>query len=122
MRFLSRVRTGLFIGLGAIGASALWVAGKARIDARRTTDRLDPTAPIVKVDGMTFRDLNKNGRLDVYEDTRRPIEERVEDLLGQMTLEEKCGLMVQPVISAGKGGQLIEVPSPASCTPRGGCP
>ena len=39
------------------------------------------------------RDLNKNGRLDPYEDPRRPIDERVEDLLAQMTLEEKAGLM-----------------------------
>ena len=32
-------------------------------------------------DGLSYRDLNKNGRLDPYEDPRRPIEERVEDLL-----------------------------------------
>jgi hypothetical protein len=41
-------------------------------------------------DGFAFRDLNKNGELDVYEDPRRPVEERVEDLLGRMTLEEKA--------------------------------
>jgi beta-glucosidase len=34
-------------------------------------------------------DLNKNGRMDAYEDRRRPTEERVEDLLHQMSLEEK---------------------------------
>jgi beta-glucosidase len=44
-------------------------------------------------DGQTFRDLNKNGKLDIYEDSRQPIESRVNDLLGQMTLEEKTGLM-----------------------------
>jgi beta-glucosidase len=44
-------------------------------------------------DGLAFRDLNKNGRLDPYEDPRRPIEERAADLLSQMTLEEKAGLM-----------------------------
>ena len=38
----------------------------------------------------TFRDLNKNGMLDPYEDPRRPVEERVEDLLAQMTLPEKA--------------------------------
>lgn len=38
--------------------------------------------------GYAFRDLNKNGRLDVYEDPRRPVEARVEELLRQMTLEE----------------------------------
>ena len=43
--------------------------------------------------GQTYRDLNHNGRMDVYEDPAQPIEARVEDLLGQMTLEEKAGLM-----------------------------
>jgi len=42
-----------------------------------------------------FRDLNRNGRLDPYEDPRRPIEERVEDLLAQMTLPEKAGMLFQ---------------------------
>lgn len=36
--------------------------------------------------GQVVRDLNKNGKLDIYEDPRRPVDERVEDLLGQMTL------------------------------------
>ena len=36
-------------------------------------------------DDFEFRDLNKNGRLDPYEDNRLPIEERIEDLLGQMS-------------------------------------
>ena len=45
------------------------------------------------VDGYTFRDLNKNGQLDTYEDSRQPIEARIADLLKQMTLEEKAGLM-----------------------------
>ena len=44
-------------------------------------------------DGFTFRDINKNGKLDVYEDPRQPIDARVDDLLGQMTLEEKAGLL-----------------------------
>jgi beta-glucosidase len=44
-------------------------------------------------DGVAYRDLNKNGKLDIYEDARQPVEARVEDLLSQMTLEEKAGLM-----------------------------
>ena len=39
-------------------------------------------------------DLNKNGRMDVYEDPSAPIDARIEDLLGQMTLEEKTCQMV----------------------------
>ena len=34
-------------------------------------------------------DFNKNGRKDIYEDPSRPVNERVADLLGQMTVEEK---------------------------------
>ncbi|MCX6050248.1 MAG: glycoside hydrolase family 3 C-terminal domain-containing protein [Chloroflexi bacterium] len=52
------------------------------------------SAPL-QTEDFTFRDLNKNGRLDPYEDPRRPIEERVADLLAQMTLAEKAGLMFQ---------------------------
>ena len=37
-------------------------------------------------DGFAYRDLNKNGRLDIYEDPRQPIDARIEDLLQQMTL------------------------------------
>jgi len=36
-------------------------------------------------------DLNKNGVKDIYEDSSRTIEERVSDLVPQMTLEEKAG-------------------------------
>ena len=34
-------------------------------------------------DDITFRDLNKNGKLDVYEDSRQSIEARVEDAVYQ---------------------------------------
>lgn len=58
--------------------------------------------------GFGFRDLNKNGRLDPYEDPRRPIEERVEDLLSQMTLEEKAGMLFQQAIALNPDGALVE--------------
>lgn len=41
----------------------------------------------------SYRDLNKNGKMDVYEDMNQSIDKRVEDLLTQMTLEEKAGMM-----------------------------
>lgn len=34
-------------------------------------------------------DFNKNGVMDVYEDLSAPLEARVQDLLSQMTMEEK---------------------------------
>jgi beta-glucosidase len=65
-------------------------------------------APLLQVDGFLFKDLNKNGQLDAYEDWRRPVEERVADLLAQMTVEEKAGLMVGPTLEMGPGGTVNE--------------
>ena len=39
-------------------------------------------------------DFNKNGKKDIYEDPARSVAERVEDLLGQMTVEEKTCQLV----------------------------
>jgi beta-glucosidase len=65
-------------------------------------------APLLNKDGLTFRDLNKNGVLDPYEDSRLPIEERVADLLAQMTLEEKAGMLFHAVIGMNQDGSLVE--------------
>ena len=81
---------------------------KFRAFSKRSLAQLGPEAPIIEVDGLQFRDLNKNGKLDVYEDHRRPIEERIEDLLSQMTIEEKVGMMFQPMIACTQDGDLIE--------------
>ena len=39
-------------------------------------------------------DFNKNGIKDVYEDSKQSVESRLDDLLSQMTLEEKAGQLV----------------------------
>ncbi|NPA36777.1 MAG: beta-glucosidase [Chlorobi bacterium] len=41
-----------------------------------------------------WTDLNKNGKKDIYEDPAAKIEDRIEDLLSQMTMEEKTAQMV----------------------------
>src|SRR5262245_61441118 len=51
-------------------------------------------------------DLNKNGRMDVYENPRAPIDRRVEDLLSQMTLNEKtCQTATLYGVGRGRSGQ-----------------
>lgn len=60
--------------------------------------------------GVSFRDLNGNGVLDPYEDPRRPVAQRVADLLGRLSLPEKAGLMFHTVIEAGADGQVLEEP------------
>ncbi len=76
-----------------------------------------PQAPLLNEDGHAFRDLNKNGKLDPYEDSRLPIEIRVDDLLQQMTVEEKAGLMFHPAIGMSEEGQLLEEPGPMNPVP-----
>lgn len=65
---------------------------------------------VLRVDGALFKDLNKNGQLDVYEDWRRPVADRVDDLVSRMTVEEKAGLMVGPSLPMGPGGLPSEQP------------
>ncbi|MFP5417190.1 MAG: glycoside hydrolase family 3 protein [Actinomycetes bacterium] len=64
------------------------------------------TAP----DGTRYRDLNRNGVLDPFEDARLPAQARVTDLLGRMTLPEKAGLLFHTVIEAGADGSLLDRP------------
>jgi beta-glucosidase len=85
-----------------------WHNIRPDINTRQNLSLLGKEAPTLTQDGITFRDLNKNGKLDIYEDPRRPIEERVEDLLKQMTLEEKAGMMFQTMIGMNKDGTLFE--------------
>src|SRR4029079_11936867 len=66
---------------------------------------------VLRVDGLLFKDLDKNGTLDAYEDWRRPIDERVEDIVGRMQVEEKAGLMVGPSLQMGPGGTPSEQPT-----------
>jgi len=68
-------------------------------------------------EGVQYRDLNGNGRMDPFEDPRLPVADRVEDLLGRMSLEEKAGLMFQTVIEAGADGSLIETAGAISKSP-----
>lgn len=74
------------------------VAAVAYIEATDTQVKLgylNGYTDILDVDGLKFKDLNKNGQLDVYEDWRADIDARVKDLYDQMTLEERAGLFYQ---------------------------
>jgi beta-glucosidase len=49
---------------------------------------------ILKVGDLSFKDLNKNGTLDKYEDWRLPTDERAKDLSAKMSIEQIAGLML----------------------------
>ena len=60
--------------------------------------------PLLTVGGLTFRDLNGDGKLNVYEDWRLSPEARARDLVSRMTVDEKIGLMVIGTQLMGNGG------------------
>ncbi|TRZ82625.1 MAG: glycoside hydrolase family 3 protein [Sediminibacterium sp.] len=49
---------------------------------------------IIMKDGLPFKDLNKNGSLDAYEDWRLNVNDRAKDLAAKLTIEEIAGLML----------------------------
>ena len=52
------------------------------------------TVKILTIDGLKFKDLNRNGQLDKYEDWRLSNEIRAKDLLSKMITEDKAGFML----------------------------
>ena len=52
------------------------------------------SAPLLTVDGLLFKDLDRNGWLTPFEDWRLPAEKRAVDLASRLSIEEICGLMI----------------------------
>ena len=70
--------------------------------------------PEIVIDGLPFRDLNKDGELAVYEDWRRSSDARARDLIERMTAAEKAGLMMHAANSGffGAGGVVLDELAP----------
>ncbi|MFT4045245.1 MAG: glycoside hydrolase family 3 C-terminal domain-containing protein [Solimonas sp.] len=75
--------------LGLLAATLPLAASYAAAPVRFVDARAVP--PIYK---KGWIDLNKNGRKDVYEDAKRDVEARIDDLLGQMNVDEKTAQLV----------------------------
>jgi len=76
----------------AIAAPALAVAQAA---PSLTQPRLGSrSAPILQIDGLKFKDLNRSGVVEPYEDWRLTPDARARDLVSRMTVEEKAGAMM----------------------------
>lgn len=84
---------GAFLIVGAVGTGAAGQARKKVQPVKQPVLGLR-SVPTLKQGSLTFKDLNKNGRLDRYEDWRLSVDERSRDLLARMSLEEKVGFML----------------------------
>jgi len=96
-------------------AGALLLTATGILSWKKITDHdsqlLQRSSHLITTNNYTFRDLNKNGKLDVYEDTRQPVEARINDLLGQMTLTEKAGLMFINGARINEDGSIEDKPA-----------
>ncbi|PTQ92123.1 beta-glucosidase [Paraburkholderia sp. GV068] len=110
MHFSSRpvIRRSALTASCAALALGLYACGSA--------DSLTPTATqpdfgyttlnLITRDGLKFKDMNRNGQLEPYEDWRLSADARTRDLVSRLTLAEKAGLMMHgtaPVVNDTTG-------------------
>ncbi len=77
----------------SILACASWAASAATKSAKQPIVE-SRAVPLIAAGDLRFRDLNRDGQLNPYEDWRLPPETRAADLVARMTLAEKAGTMM----------------------------
>lgn len=100
---MSNRTTAGMVSLGAL----LLAAGSVAAPPQPT---LPTGQPQVKADGLSFRDLNRDGKLNPYEDWRLSPEVRAADLVSRMTLDEKAGEAVHGTAPV-QGGMMSAGPA-----------
>jgi beta-glucosidase len=94
----------------SLTALFFWTCSTSNISTKTVQPQLGfRTAEVLKINGLEFKDLNKNHKLDKYEDWRLPIDERVKDLVSLMTIEEKIGFMLISTTRMG-GDNVFSTP------------
>ncbi|HEU5183855.1 MAG TPA: glycoside hydrolase family 3 N-terminal domain-containing protein [Gemmatimonadaceae bacterium] len=74
-------------------ASLAQATSQPRLGARST--------PLLEREGLRFRDLNRNGTVEPFEDWRLTPDIRARDLVSRMTLDEKAGAMMHGTARSG---------------------
>jgi beta-glucosidase len=110
--------------IASAAAGLLWMlAAPPASSAAAAQPKIEASkAQVLTIGGLKFRDLNKNGTLDRYEDWRLPLDQRVADLISKMTVEEKVGLMIHSSLAGftGPNGEVLGLPAAGGRGGRGG--
>jgi beta-glucosidase len=88
------------LGIVALAGIGIWQAPSSQVKQRELGHR---SASLLVVDGLLFKDLDRSGKLDPYEDWRLPSTVRAADLAGRLSLDERAGLMVHGTLPAAQG-------------------
>jgi beta-glucosidase len=84
----------LIAAAGCLLASGCVAASSPIASARDQLPLATRSIELITVDGLQFRDLDRDGALTPYEDWRLSPQQRATDLLARMTIGEKVGEMV----------------------------
>ena len=123
--FFLRIVVALIVFILIASIYSSWYVNKTFISFE---DGYDDRTDIheLTIDGYTFLDRNSNSTLDVYEDDREAITDRVLDALSQMTLQEKIHLLkgagMASTIGMTKPGGIPGAVGAIVPTPRLGIP
>lgn len=88
-----------FLIISILLTSVLFLNNTRAQDKTNSTNLVEK---FIETGKLKFRDLNKNGKLDIYEDYRKPIDQRAQDLLLKMTMQEKLAQLQSPWIGKAK--------------------
>ncbi|UKF25737.1 MULTISPECIES: glycoside hydrolase family 3 protein [Clavibacter] len=93
-RMIGTAAGGALLAAVALGAAGVPAAVAAPEEAAQPELESAGSAPIITVDGLRFRDLDKDGALTPYEDWRLSSDDRAADLVARMSPEERAGLLM----------------------------
>ena len=85
---------GALLASVALGATGVPAAVAAPAEGAQPGLESAGSAPLITVDGLRFRDLDKDGALTPYEDWRLSADDRAADLVARMSPEERAGLLM----------------------------
>ncbi len=96
--------------LSALSAALLGGCGSDS-DSDHDTSYTQPSlgyrsVALLTKEGYSFKDLNRDGTLNPYEDWRLDNTKRAEDLLSRMSLAQKAGLMMHGTLSLTRDGRV----------------
>ncbi len=113
--FLKSTATILTIGLVAVSCTQKWQE-EAKDGYNLVTQKggqalgYSPSSgvTIITKGGYAFKDLNRNGKLDVYEDWRKDPVVRAKDLASKLSIEEIAGMMLYSGHQAVNGPEITD--------------
>jgi beta-glucosidase len=99
---MSAMRPSVVVLLFALSPSSLLLGQSA---GGRQPTLGHRSVQLLTVGSLEFKDLNRNGKLDRFEDWRLSPEERADDLLLQLSIADMAGLMVHGTLPAIGGAE-----------------